>query len=322
MIPVLTFVSVLLLAESLYFVHRSRQLRSPKRIRQRLQSALAEHDQPMNGPLTLMRARLKSEIPSLHQLLARYPVFQGLENFLIQANSSWTVGRFLLVSGLLGVSVWLVLTGVWHQPAVVGALGAIGAASVPTFVMYGRKRDRERAFQEQLPDLLDLMARALRAGHAVPAAINFAGQESPEPAGPEFQRVFDEINFGMDIPEALEHLDRRIQCYDLRFLIAAITIQRETGGNLSELFDRLATLIRERFKLIGQTRALTAQGRLSGVILSGLPFAMAALLYVVQPDYLMVLVENPLGQMMAGGALGLMVLGALIIRKIVNLEAL
>ena len=321
-IPVLIFITVLLFTESVYYLYRERQLRAPKRVRERLKTVMEEQEE--RGPETssLLKIRFLSEIPSVNQVLLRIKAFKALEEFLAQANCTWTVGRFLFTTLLITMWAWLgthLLLG-WN--GAISSMAAAAAGSLPTVVLYGRKRDRGRAFEEQLPDVLDLMARALRAGHSIPGAIQFAGQESPDPTGPEFARVFEEINFGMDIQTALKNLAKRVDCYDLRYLVTAITIQRETGGNLSDLFDRLAHLIRERFKLIGQTRALTAEGRLSGRILTVLPFAMAGVLYLIQPDYLLVLFQDFTGKMIVGTAIAMQVMGYLIIRKIVNLDAL
>jgi tight adherence protein B len=322
-IPVMIFVTVLLMAESLFYLYRERQLRSPNRIRERLKSALNEQE---NKPETvfsgLLKLRFKSEIPSLNQFISRFTIFESLESFLIQANCTWTVGRFLLTSLLIATVAWLPAKHFLGGRLLGGWMGSLIAGSLPALVLYNRKREREKAFNEQLPDVLDLMGRALRAGHSIPAAINFAGQESPEPAGPEFRRLFEEINFGMDVPAALKNLAKRVECYDLRYLVTAITIQRETGGNLGELFDRLAYLIRERFKLVGQTRALTAEGRLSGTILTVLPIVMAGILYMIQPDYLFILIKDPTGMKILVGAMVMQIVGFLVIRKIVNLEEL
>jgi tight adherence protein B len=322
-IPVMIFVTVLLLTESAYYLYRERQLRSPNRLRERLHSALNEQESAPDSELSgLLKLRFKSEIPTLNQVFSRFKIFEALENFLIQSNCKWTVGRFFLTSLFLATVAWLPADHFLGGQMWGGLIGSLIAGSLPTLVLYVRKRGRERAFNEQLPDVLDLMARALRAGHSIPAAINFAGQESPEPTGPEFRRLFEEINFGMDIPAALRNLSRRVECYDLRYLVTAITIQRETGGNLSELFDRLAYLIRERFKLMGQTRALTAEGRLSGHILTALPVVMAGMLYIIQPSYLMILIKDPMGIKILIGAVVMQIFGYLVIRKIVNIETL
>ena len=282
-IPLFVFVTVLLFTQSLYYLYRDRQLRAPKQVRQRLKTALEGHSDEPDGSSRLLRFRFMSEIPSVNQFLSRIKFFKGIEAFLVQANSTWTVGLFLFTTLLLAMCAFSGTYIFLDKGKLVASAAAVLLGSLPVLVMYGRKRDRERAFEVQLPDVLDLMARALRAGHSIPAAIQFGGDESPEPAGPEFRRVFDEINFGMDISTALGNLASRVNCYDLRYLVAAIVIQRDTGGNLGDLFDRLAHLIRERFKLIGQTRSLTAEGRLSGNILTALPFAMAAVLFIIEP---------------------------------------
>jgi len=324
-IPILIFITFLLFAESLYHIYQERGLRAPKRVRQRLRTALQEHNEGrQKGQETsnLLKLRFLSEIPSVNQVFSRYKIFEGLERFLIQATSTWTVGRFIFTTLLLATCAWSGAYNFLQLGVLTAFIVAVAVGSLPTLVFYDRKRGRERRFEEQLPDVLDLMARCMRTGHSIPAAIQFAGQECPEPTGPEFRQVFEEINFGMDIPTALRNLTQRVDCYDLRYLVTAITIQRETGGNLSELFDRLAHIIRERFMLIRQTRALTAQGRLSGHILTVLPLVMAGILYMIQPEYLLVLFNDTAGKKMVTVALVLQVMGYLVIRKIVNLDRL
>jgi tight adherence protein B len=321
-IPLFIFITVLLFMESLYFLYRDHQLRAPKRVRQRLRTALEEDGVEPNKPSSLLRFRFMSEIPSINQVLSRFRVFKAIEEFLVQANCTWTVGRLMLTTLLIAMCAFSGTYIILEKGKLVAFLVALLFGSLPTLVLHGRKREREKAFEAQLPEVLDLMARALRAGHSISGAIQFGGEESPEPAGPEFTRVFEEINFGMDISTALGNLARRVSCYDLRYLVAAIVIQRETGGNLSDLFDRLAHLIRERFKLIGHTRALTAEGRLSGRILTVLPFAMAGILYIIQPEYILLLFESFTGKMIVMTAILMQVMGYLVIRKIVNLDTL
>jgi tight adherence protein B len=321
-IPLFVFVTILLFTQSLYYLYRDRQLRAPKEVRQRLKTAMDEHDDKLEVSSPLLKIRFLSEIPSVNQVLSKLRLFKGIEAFLVQANSTWTVGRFLFTTLLLAMCAFSGTYIFLDKGKLVASVAAVLLGSLPTFLMYGRKKDREKAFEAQLPDVLDLMARALRAGHSTSSAIQFGGDESPEPAGPEFRRVFDEINFGMDISTALGNLAKRVSCYDLRYLVAAIVIQRDTGGNLGDLFDRLAHLIRERFKLIGHTRALTAEGRLSGRILTVLPFAMAGILLLIQPDYILLMFESFAGRMIILTAIVMQFVGYLVIRKIVNLDTL
>jgi tight adherence protein B len=322
LILLLVFITVLLLTESLYFLLKDRSLRAPKRVRQRLKENVQASSPEGKGTDGLLKSRSLSEIPGLDHLLSRFQSAARLEAFLARADSKWTVGRFalttlLIATGTLFIAYHLIGFGMFSA-----FILGLAAGSLPTLFLSHRKRGREKAFEEQLPDLLDLMARALRAGHSLSGAIQFAGQESPDPAGREFRRVSEEINFGMDLPVALRNLGGRIDCYDLRYLVTAITIHRETGGNLGDVLDRLAYTIRERVKLVRQTEALTAEGRLSGRILIILPFVMAGVLYVVQPTYILILFNDPTGRMMMGLALLLQGIGYLLIRKMVHPEAL
>ncbi|HEY5649292.1 MAG TPA: type II secretion system F family protein, partial [Nitrospiria bacterium] len=301
---------------------RNRQLHSPKKVRRRLEEAIRETGERPGDPDNLLKIRILSDIPTLNQLLAKFRFSKAIADFLIQAGSSWTVGRFIFLSLMLGLGTF-VLANLFLQKSLGISLGAaVMGAYLPTFYFRSCKEKREQKFEDQLPEVLDLMGRGLRAGHSVTSAIQFAADESPAPAGPEFKRVFDEVTFGMDLPVALKNLARRVDCPDLRFMITAITIQREVGGNLSDLFDRLADLMRKRVVLIRQTRSLTAQGRISGQILIALPILMAAYLFVANPDYISLLYEDPLGLKIAIGAAVSMFLGHLVIQKIVNIDTL
>ncbi len=322
LIGVFIFICVLIAVESLYYLIKER-LGAVKQVRKRLRSALGEPGEGATSPSSLLISRTLSDIPWLNQLLVVHrSVFQSVEVLLQGANSGLTVGVVLLTCLLILASVWAVCHLVLGRTAFVSLAISLAAGSLPLFLLHFKKKAREHTFSEQLPDVLDLMGRALRAGHSVPGAIRCAGEESPDPAGHELTRVFEEVNFGRDVPTALQNLAKRVNCNDLRYLVVALIIQQETGGNLNTLFDRLAHVIRERIKLIGQTEALTAEGRLSGAILTALPLVLGGTLYVVQPEYLMTLFTDPIGQKMVFIAGSLQVVGFLIIRRIIRLDTL
>ena len=182
------------------------------------------------------------------------------------------------------------------------------------------KQRRLAKFEKQFPDALELLARGLKAGHAFTAGMQLVADEMGPPIGPEFFKTYKEQNHGLDLNSALLNLCRRIDLQDLRFFTTAVMIQRETGGNLAEILDKIAALVRERFKLCNQVRALTAEGRLSGIILSMLPPVTALALYFMNQNYIMLLWRSPKGRMMALFALAFQALGILTIRKIVKIK--
>jgi tight adherence protein B len=205
-----------------------------------------------------------------------------------------------------------------------GPLGALGGAFLglvlPHKILAGKAKKRLKKFEKQLPDALELMSRGLKAGHAFASGLQLVAEEMADPIGGEFFKTFKEYNHGLDLNTALLNLCRRVDLRDLRFFTTAVMIQRETGGNLSEILDKIAALIRERFKLRNQIQALTAEGRLSGLILVLLPPVTALGLFYLNPNYILLLVNHPLGRMMTIAALFFQTLGVLTIRKIVRVK--
>ena len=175
-------------------------------------------------------------------------------------------------------------------------------------------------FEELLPEAIDLMSRGLKAGHAVNSAIEMVSQETPEPVGTEFRRIFEEQNFGLPMREALINMAKRVPLEDVQFLVTAMLVQRETGGNLAEILDKTTYVIRERFRLRGQLRIYTAQGRLTGWILSALPFFLFAVLDFLNPDYEGILLQDPTGQKLLCAGVGLMAIGWFAIRKVIDIK--
>jgi tight adherence protein B len=191
---------------------------------------------------------------------------------------------------------------------------------VPFLYVKFKRGQRLAKFEEQFPEAIDLISRALRAGHAFTTGLAMAAEEIPAPVGQEFKLLYDRQNFGMPLPDALKAFAARIPLIDARFFATAVLTQRETGGNLGEVLDNLASVIRERFKVKRQVRVLTAHGRITGWILAGLPPALAAAMFVMAPGHMDLLTQDPLGVQMIIGALVLQVTGTMIIRKLVNIR--
>jgi tight adherence protein B len=177
-----------------------------------------------------------------------------------------------------------------------------------------------RAFEEQFPEALDLIARALKAGHAFATGLKMAADELPEPVGPEFRKTFDEQNFGLPLKESLENLTMRVPLIDVRFFATAVLIQRETGGNLSEILENLAHVVRERFKILRQVRVYTAHGRLTGYVLLALPAVLAIALMFINPEHMNLLFRERMGQTMLMAALAMQTVGYLWIRQVIKIE--
>ena len=235
----------------------------------------------LNVNTLLKKASLEKSF--LDQILVKFSLFNRIQIMMLQANLKWKMRTFLVVaalSGLVMAGLGLAKWGVWGALAG-GGLGLI----IPYKILARRKKRRLKKFEKQLPDALDLLARGLRAGHAFPTGLQQVAKEMADPLGTEFFETFREFNHGLDLNTALLNLCDRIDLRDLSFFTTAVLIQRETGGNLTEILEKISVLIRERFKLRNQVKALTAEGRLSGLILLLLPPVLAGMLMVFNPKY-------------------------------------
>jgi tight adherence protein B len=263
--------------------------------------------------LTAMRA---DGAGGIEQFVSRY---LNLRMLFEQANVSMQVPTFLMICGGLA-AVGLILPSVAGINMVFGPVMACSLAILPIVWLLFRRKRRLAKFGGQLPEALELIARALRAGHSLASGFNLVATEMSDPIGGEFSRTFEEQNLGKALEEALEDLTKRVPNLDLKFFVTAIVLQRQTGGDLAEILDKIGYLVRERFKIWGQVQALTGEGRLSGVVLLALPPVLFAVVYRMNPDYLMLLFTDPLGKKMLVGGVVMQLLGALCIRKIVNIR--
>jgi tight adherence protein B len=245
--------------------------------------------------------------------------FGNFTRIFEQADTSLTMPRFLLISSIMAlVGVGFGVVSRIH-PGTLPVLGII-MGLLPLMWLLMRRKRRMKAFACQLPDALDMLSRALRAGQSLPAGFNMVAGEMSPPVGREFGRVFEEQNLGISMEESLEGMTERIPNLDLKFFATAVILQRQTGGDLAEILDKIGHLIRERFQIWGQIQALTGEGRLSGVVLLALPIALFFVVYYLNPTYVMVLFTDPLGKKMLAGAVVMQVIGALVIRKIINIK--
>lgn len=313
----LTFVIVVAITYGLYWMLFLRpEGREQAALRGRLRSATGAAV-PAADALEQPQA-VMSRVGVLNVLLERSGGLSGpLERLVTQSGLKITVGVLLLSSALAAGAVFLAVTLATHS-SLAAMVAAAGAAAIPTVIVRYMRTRRLATFEAQFPEAVEMMARALRAGHAFPTAISMAADEMPAPVGPECRLLFDRQNFGMAMTEALRGFAERIPIIDARFFATAVLTQRETGGNLSEILDNLAAVIRDRFKVKRQVRVVTAHGRITGWILSALPPTLAGVLFVISPEYMNLLFADPLGLQMLVAGVFLQVTGTLVIRKLVN----
>ena len=242
----------------------------------------------------------------------------GVAQLIKQADINLSVGNFFLLSAGCMFVVYLVVWMIARMHLLALAV-AVFAAFVPLFYVRHKRNQRLWKFEEQFPEAIDLISRALRAGHAFTTAIAMVADEIPVPVGAEFRLLYDRQNYGMPLDKALRDFADRVPILDARFFVTAVLMQRETGGNLAEVLDNLAKVIRERFTVKRQVRVLTAHGRITGWILAGLPPGLAVALFVTSPGHLQMLIGDPLGVRMIVGAIVMQIIGTLLIRKLVNI---
>jgi tight adherence protein B len=267
----------------------------------------------------ILRHDSYSTIPWLNRFFGNLTPAAWLRRFIIEAGLNWTVGALILGSLVAMVGAYWI-SQLFGLNQLVASLIAIAAFLAPySFVYLKRKRQLQR-FSSLLPDAMDLVSRALRAGHSLTAALDLVGQEIADPVGREFRRLSEEQNLGLPLRDALLNLADRVPIPDVRFLVAAMLIQRETGGNLVEVLDKTTTLLRDRIRLQGDIRTYTAQGRLTGWILCLLPIFMFFALTAINPDYTAPLLNEPTGQRLLIAGAAFMLLGILVIRKIVQFK--
>jgi tight adherence protein B len=285
-----------------------------------LDSALAagpleSHDQIVD----LRRNELLSAIPWIHRWLLKMELAPRLSVLLYQANLKWTAGGLMLmcIAGLV-VPSYLIHTMI--RSNLLALIAGVLLGSLPILYVLRKRQKRFAKFEEGLPDALDLMVSALRVGHSFSAAMGLVSRECADPVGSEFRVCFDEQNYGLELKTAMNNMIARVPLQDLRIVATAIMIKKESGGNLAEVLDKTAHVTRQRFRLKRQVQVHTVQGRLTGWVLSALPVALGVALYLINPEMMSVLWTRAIGIKLLWTAAGMMVVGGLIIRKIVNME--
>jgi tight adherence protein B len=268
---------------------------------------------------TILKETGGSSAPWLDDLMERIPATPALLLLIKQSGKTWRVSYLVSISLLMAILGWGVAWLMFDNAVLIVGIGAALGVS-PCVYLYVLREYRFGRCDSQLPDAVDLMARALRAGHALSSVLEMVGQETPEPLGSEFRMIHEQQNFGLPMREAIMGLVERVPSDDMRLLVTAILVQGETGGNLALIFDKMTAVMRERARLRGQLKIYTAQGRITGWILCAMPFIMFGLLSVVDPGYTKILLTDPLGVHLIYAGLVMMVIGVLVIRKIIDIR--
>ncbi len=319
-LAVVVFTGVFAIVLLLSMSFDSSGVEARKQTKERLESiSLAADRSPQDENIGLVREELLSSIPWMSRWLQRQDFFAGLRKLLNQADVQWTIVGLLLSS----VASWVVAGAIifmrTNNPTLSLLIGA-GVAAGPLFFVRFKRSQRFGKFEQGLPKALDLMVAALRAGHSLISALESVTKEMPNPIGGEFRKCFDEQTFGLEMRESMLNLGVRVPIHDVHIVITAILIQKESGGNLAEILEKVASIIRERFRLKKQVQVHTAQGRLTGWILTLLPVILGFGLYMVNPEHMSVLWQDKLGLKLIYAAVIMTLIGALIIRKIVNIR--
>jgi tight adherence protein B len=311
------FLAVVMLLEGFFLLWNDTGSPEIRRIRERLHLLATGESHASAG--VLVRERKLSNIRFVHDVLAAIPRSGSLDRLLQQAGASQTLAVLLATSTLLalvGMVVAAALGWWWQWVLLAGVLFALA----PVLRLRWLRARRLEKIGAQLPDTLDLISRALRAGHAFSSALSMVGSQAQEPIASEFKTTFDEINFGISTKQALLNLANRVPLTDLRYFVIAVSIQLETGGNLAGLLGILATMIRERFKLLNKIRVLAAEGKLSAYILVALPFVVAGAIQVLNPKYMGLLFSDPAGFNIVVTALVMMALGVLLLWRLTKIR--
>ncbi|GAA7767209.1 MAG: pilus assembly protein TadB [Burkholderiaceae bacterium] len=315
---ILLFVAVVLSVEAIYLWWNNAHGPAAKRIEARLR-ALSAGGHVSAERLSILKKRLLSDSPRMQRWLMSVPRIGALDRWLEQSGSTWSVAQLFGYCGLVVLcAVALIPLVPVPLPIILGCVAFVWL--LPFLHVMRLRTKRLKQMEVQLPDAVDMISRALRAGHSFAGALGMVGQEIKAPLGPEFRTTFEEINYGVALDEAMTNLAMRVPVGDLRYFVIAVLIQRESGGNLAEILDTIATMVRERLKLFDKIRVLSAEGRLSAWILGLLPFGTAGLIMVVNPGFMRVLWEDPIGWRMVGAAMTSMIFGVLWMRKIIRIR--
>jgi tight adherence protein B len=319
LIPFVVFVTCLLLTYALYLLTSRKSDKKRALLKERLAEAIRSSANSSDAEVQLAREELLSEIPWLNRSLVKIEITSRIKRLIDQSDLNITVMRLLLFCAMAGVLAFLA-TAMISQSYLLRMVLAVIAGSLPFLHVMAKRKKRMKRFLQLLPDTLDLMSRGLSAGHAFTEALHMVATEMPEPISGEFRKTYDEQNLGLSLKLALENMVHRMPLLDLRMCVTAILIQRETGGNLSELLEKVAHTIRDRFRIQEDLKTLTLSSRWSAWLLCALPIGLALYMSAMNPTYMEVMWRDPRGHRLLALAAIMQVLGMLMVRKIMQIK--
>ena len=309
-----------MLAYGLYQLWNDLRKPEQKRLQKRLREQTSVRlPQSKSGQPSILRKSLGQQKQWADILLSKYGLVKTIQHSFSRAGFEWSASKFLVNTCCVGVLVTVLLAVADVSLIIAAGLGLLVPIGPLMFVSF-KGKSRKKKLNYQLPDVFDLLCQALRAGHSLAAGIQLIGQQLPDPVGIEFRRCFHEQNLGVKLEEALRNMAERVDVLDLSFFVTAVTVQRQTGGDLAEILEKISKVIRDRIKILGQVKALTAEGRMSGWVLSALPVLVFFIAKALNPEYVDILLYEPNGQAMLGAAVMLQIMGMLMIKKIVNIK--
>jgi tight adherence protein B len=312
------FITVVLLLEGIYFMWLAYNGPGAGVVETRLQAITAGLSRSTASD-SIYKRHLLSDSPWLERVLGKIPIVPRLDRLLVQSGLELSVAMFFGYSSMAFLGGFA-LASFFSLPFLIVFPCALAAGTIPIMIVLRGKTKRIEKIEEQLPEAIDMIARALKSGHAFSSALEMVSTEGTDPIATEFGITFKEVNYGISMQEALMNLSNRVPSTDLRYMVIAIVIQRESGGNLAELLEKISSLIRDRFKLFGAIRVLSAEGRLSAWILGCLPFVMAVVLYLINTEYMSILFTDPIGIKMVSGSITMMLIGIYVMSRIIKIR--
>jgi tight adherence protein B len=320
LVMVIVFLGVFAIATALMLAGGKTSSRQTRKVLATLDSALASANQELpEKAVNFRKSELLSAVPWLNRSLLKIDLAERLHRLLNQADLKWTAGKLILLC-LTSFAAPAYLVNLRTGSTLFALLCGLATGFAPFGFVLLKRGQRFGKFEKGLPDALDLMVSALRVGHSFSAALSLVTRECPDPIASEFRTCFDEQNFGLELRTAMENLIARVPLQDLRIVVTAILIQKESGGNLAEVLEKTAYVIRQRFRLKRQIQVHTAQGRLTGLILTLLPIVLGICLYIVNPEAMSLLWKRPIGIKLLYAAAAMLVTGTLLIQKIVRMD--
>jgi tight adherence protein B len=317
-IAISAFLFILLIIIGGYYLYSRKSNLGSIKTHQRLKTVTLK-EKRMQAIDIMLKSRKLSNIRLLDYIFRHIPFLQKIDKILVQSGLRYPLGVFLTTSIFLFIIVFFSLSSLTRNP-MLPVLAALMIGIAPLYYILYKKKIRIKKFENQLPDALDMLSRSLKAGHAFSGGVEMVSEEFDPPIGSEFVKIIEEINFGVSVKDALVNFAERMEVHDLKFLVVAVSIQRESGGDLAAILEKISRLIRERFQLNDRVNTLSAEGRVSAKILTAVPLLLALWFYISQPFYVRILMYDPIGQVLVFFAVFLMIVGMLIMKKMINIK--